>query len=163
MNPRLLRLLAGFLAAFVLLSYAPAIPGLMRDFRWPTGLRQPGDILLAVAAALTLVLLLLVLRRRRLAPRPVHRPTRPAGPPPASALLGELRRRAELGERVPELARRYRLSQDAVRVAVGGRTPSPAARAERVSRARQRALPAPVPRVHPQVRATAPKSYRAIA
>lgn len=162
MNPRLLRLIAGFLAAFVLLSYAPAIPGLVRELRWPTGVRQPGDILPATAAALTLVLLLLVLRRRRLAPPAVRRPARPAGPPPASALLGELRRRAEQGERVPELARRYRLSQDAVRVAVGGGPSSPAARAERVSRARQRALPAPVPRVHPPIRAKAPTSYRAI-
>jgi hypothetical protein len=162
MNPRLFRLIAGFLAAFVLLSYAPFVPDLVREFRWPAGILAPGDVLLAAAAALTLMLLLLVLRRRRLVPPSVRRPVRPAGPAPASAMLGELRRRAEQGERVPALARRYRLSQDAVRVAVGGGPSSPAARAERVSRARQRALPAPVPRVHPPVRATAPKPYRAI-
>ncbi len=163
MNPRLLRLIAGFLAAFVLLSYAPTILSRLRDVRWPAELEQPGAELVVTAAGLTLTLMLLLLRRRGMTPPAARRAVRPAGPPPASALLGELRRRAEQGERVPELARRYRLAQDAVRVAVGGGPSSPAARAERVSRARQRALPAPVPAVHPRARASGPKPYRAIS
>lgn len=161
MNPRLFRLIAGFLAGFVVLSYAPVLPTLVGNIRMPSPAALPDGTGLAAAAVLTLTLLLLVVRRRRPAVRPVRSAARPPSPPPASALLGELRRAADQGERVPALARRFRLSQDAVRAAVGAGPSSPAARAERVSRARQRALPAPQPAVQPRPRASLSKAYRA--
>jgi hypothetical protein len=162
MSPRLLRLLAGFLAAFVLLAYVPAIAGAARGLSLPgrIDIAWPGDDGLGAALALCLALLL-VARRGRPVARSSRPPAQPAAVLPASGLLIELRRSAEQGERVPALARRYRMSQDAVRVAVGRSPSSSAARAERVSRARQRALPAPVPAVHPRPRPSGRTPYQA--
>ncbi len=162
MSPRLLRLLAGFLAAFVLVANAPAIAESARGLSLPglINISWRGDDGLGAALALCLALLL-VARRRRPATRPSRPAARPVAASPAGGLLIELRRSAELGERVPALARRYRLSQDAVRVAVGRSPSSSAARAERVSRARQRALPAPVPAVHPRPSSSRRTPYQA--
>ena len=68
MNPELFRLTTGFLIALVLLSYAPALPGLLQNLTPPAMSEQLGDVLLGTAAVLTLGLLLLVVRRRRASP-----------------------------------------------------------------------------------------------
>lgn len=174
MTPMMRRLVAGFLATFVLLSLAPYAPeglALVRraapvagaalarvagtaagwlgslDFTAPAA-----DLLLAAAASLTLALLgLLLLRHRAEAPRrrrasatrgtAVAR-TPAAAEPVASALRRRLREAARDGERVPEVARRFRLSQDAVRVAIGRAAPTPAAPTGKSFRARQPVLPA---------------------
>ena len=64
------------------------------------------------------------------------------------------------GERVPEVARRFQLSQDAVRVAIGRPAPSPAAPTGKRFRSRQPVLPAK-PRATPLASGRNP--YKALA
>lgn len=174
MTPMMRRLVAGFIAAFVLLSLAPYAPeglalvrraapvagatlarvaGTAAGWLGAIDLTGPAtDLLLAAAASLTLALLALLLRRHRAeAPRRRSgaRPSRTAlartpaaAEPVASALSRRLRQAARDGERVPEVARRFRLSQDAVRVAIGRPAPTPAAPTGKSFRARQPVLPA---------------------
>jgi len=154
MNPKLLRLTAGFLAAFVLISYAPALPDLLRGVSFAPALSDllrgvsfpavragENDALLGSAAALSLGLWLIVRRRQGLE-APVASHSRVGSASVESALRAELRRAVEQGERIPAIARRHHLSQDAVRVAVGRGPSTPAAGAERVSRLRQGPVPA---------------------
>lgn len=133
MNPELLRLTTGFLVALVLLSYAPALPGLLQKLRLPAGSEQLSDALLGTAAVLALGLLFLVVRRRRANLRPIGAPTRVASTPAGSVLRSELRLAVEQGERIAAIARRYEMAQDAVRVAVSSLLSTPAARPERVA------------------------------
>ena len=162
MNPRILRLVAGFLAGFVLLSLLPALPDLLRAARTLPSPDQVGDLLLATAAGLC-VLLLVVLMRRRLvaarrdrsaggatrAPLPARLATPStrtsgavAGPGRLSELQARLRAAARKGERVPALARRHGISVDAVRTALGQNPPAPAARRGSSFRGRQQSVPA---------------------
>ena len=193
MTPMMRRLVAGFLATFVLLSLAPYAPeGIALARRavpvvaaalarlaqaggaWLSTLDPggpAGDLLLVAAASLTLLLLTLLLRRHRAeAPRrrPAARPARAAVArrsadpvaPPSSALSRRLREAARDGERVPEVARRFRLSQDAVRVAIGRAAPTPAAPTGKSFRSRQAVLPAR-PRATPVPSRRSP--YKALA
>ncbi len=64
MNPRVLRLLIGFLAGFVLLSLAPSLPVLLTAAENLPSPDQVGDLLLATTAGLLLVLLAVMVRRR---------------------------------------------------------------------------------------------------
>ncbi|MBK8005975.1 MAG: hypothetical protein IPK12_19170 [Gemmatimonadetes bacterium] len=156
MSPRTLKLVLVFLTGFVLLAYAPvlvqAAPTVVATLG---GIPTPslpavamttdllGDILLGTAAALLAVLLVLRLRHRvatqpAVTPRPaLHLVTTHESP-----LRTDIRKAAATGERVPALARRFRLSQDAVRVALHKEGPADAARPERSSR-RERQLPPP--------------------
>ncbi len=193
MTPMMRRLVAGFLATFVLLSLAPYAPeGLALARRlapvagaalarlagsaagWLGAIDLTGpaaDLLLAAAASLTLALLaLLLLRHRAEAPRRRSAPAaartavaraRPSSAEPvASALSRRLREAAREGERVPEVARRFRLSQDAVRVAIGRAAPTPAAPTGKSFRSRQPVLPAK-PRATPVASRRTP--YKALA
>ena len=146
--------------------------GTMQQTGRPLDLGRPaGDLLLVAAASLTLLLLtLLLLRHRAEAPRrrPAARPARAAVArrsadpvaPPSSALSRRLREAARDGERVPEVARRFRLSQDAVRVAIGRAAPTPAAPTGKSFRSRQAVLPAR-PRATPVPSRRSP--YKALA
>lgn len=161
MNPKLLRLTAGFVAAFVLLSYAPALPGLLRNASLPAVTMGENDALLGLAAALAMALLLMVRGRGAVAP-PAATPARVSSASVESALRAELRRAVAQGERIPAIARRHRLSQDAVRVAVGRGPSTPAAGPERVSRLRQRPARALVAAGGAAPRPSRQTSYRAI-
>jgi hypothetical protein len=68
-NPRLLRVVLGFLAGFVLISLIPALPELVKTAPNLPSPDQVGDALLATAAGLCLALLVVVVRRRRRATR----------------------------------------------------------------------------------------------
>lgn len=167
MNPRQLRLIAGFLTVFVLMSFTPTLPDLrsagsdlfagvdLSEVDLTDGL---GNLLLVVAGGLVLSVVVIAARRKYLA-RPRRKPqSRPstsravakpssasrAVPVPESALARQLRKESERGIRVPELARQFGLSQDAVRVAIGRVAPAPAARKGSSFRPRQPASPAPV-------------------
>lgn len=169
MTTRMTRLLAGFLAGFVLLSYAPALPGLIARLDDGNGLQLPAisDMtLLVIGGCVALLGLLLVRRRQRQAhAQPVARPAdsralaRPSaeqplrrampehsGPYPtiASPLQIRLRAAVEKGDRIPVLARRHSLSIDAVRMAVGtsATSSSPAPRASTSFRSNTPSLPA---------------------
>ena len=191
MTPMMRRLVAGFLAIFVLLSLAPYAPeGLALARRaapvvgaalatvaafaggWLGTIDLTGpvaDLLLVAAAGLTLTLLVLLLVRHR-----AEAPRRRAGRPPArgavarraaaapaiSMLSRRLREAMHGGERVPEVARRFQLSQDAVRVAIGRPAPSPAAPTGKSFRSRQPVLPAK-PRATPLASGRNP--YKALA
>jgi hypothetical protein len=165
-NPRIFRLLIGFLAGFVLLSLAPSLPVLLAAARDLPSPDQVGDLLLATTAGLLLVLLVAMVRRRAhvapthalartrggsspVAPTHAMAPTSvrqgPALTRPASQLQAKICTAARKGERVPALARRHGLSVDAIRVALGEAPTAPAARRGSSFRARQQAVPAAVP------------------
>jgi len=160
MNPRQLRLVVGFLTVFVLMSVAPTLPDLrsagselLADVDFTDGL---GNLLLVVAGGLVLSVGVIAARRRLLArPRPGSR-SRPsiaralagqrsprAAGVPESVLARQLRKESTRGLRVPELARQFGLSQDAVRVALGRVATAPAAQTGRSFRSRKPASPVP--------------------
>jgi hypothetical protein len=166
MNPRQFRLVAGFLTVFVLISFTPTLPDLraasadlfsgfdLSEVELTEGL---GNLLLVMAGGLVLSVGAIVARRKFLARSPVRRPSRPApsravAKPSAatavarvteSALTRQLRKESSRGLRVPELARQFGLSQDAVRVAVGRVATAPAAPKGTSFRSRHPASPAP--------------------
>ena len=156
MNPRTLKLVLLFLGGFVLLAYAPIVveeaPKLLASLgslsvpalpAMDLGNEMVGDILLGSAAGMLAVLLVLRLRRRAdAAPAVTARPALQLVTTHESPLRTDIRKAAATGERVPALARRFRLSQDAVRVALHKEGPADAARPERSSR-RERQLPPP--------------------
>ncbi len=172
MNPKTIRLVAGFLAVFVLISVAPAIPGFIANLDRIPPLTIPAisDSLLVAIAGAVLLLGLLVLRRRQRqrAAQPVtsrsHALVRPSadkplkrampdhsGPYPtiASPLQIRLRAAVDKGERIPALARRHNISIDAVRAAVGASAAhAPAGRSSTSFRAPAPSLPAK-PRAKP--------------
>lgn len=144
MSTKTIRLLAGFLAGFVLLSYAPALPELIAKLDVGNGLQLPAvtDTTLMVIGGLVALLGLVVMhrRQRQALAQPIPRPSpsralaRPSaeqplrrampehsGPYPtiASPLQIRLRAAVEKGDRIAVLARRHNLSIDAVRLAVG--------------------------------------------
>lgn len=154
MNSKTLRLLAGFLAGFILLSLAPAIPDFIASVNSGTSLQLPAitdTMLIAIGGCVALLGLVVMHRRQRkvLAAQPITRPSqsralaRPSmqkpqqrsmpehsGPYPTiqSPLQIRLRAAVEKGERIPVLARRHNISIDAVRTAVGASatsSPSP--------------------------------------
>ncbi len=166
MNPRQFRLVAGFLTVFVLLSFAPTLPDLraagadllagvdLSEFDMTEGL---GNLLLVLAGGLVLSVAVIAARRKLLA-RPRRTPAKgpsasravarkepvaPMASVPDSALARQLRKESNRGVRIPELARQFGLSQDAVRVAVGRVAPAPAAPKGSSFRSRQPASPAP--------------------
>lgn len=166
MNPRQFRLVAGFLTVFVLLSFAPTLPDLraagadllagvdLSELDITEGL---GNLLLVLAGGLVLSVAVIAGRRTVLARtrrRPAKSPstsravakresTAPMASVPESALARQLRKESNRGVRIPELARQFGLSQDAVRVAVGRVAPAPAAPKGSSFRSRQPASPAP--------------------
>lgn len=176
MTPKTLRLVLAFLAGFTLLSALPRLPEIMAGARRlaatlpPVTLPAPdqlGDALLGTAAGLLTLLLVLIARRR-----PATAPTRAAAPGRmrravararaagrASELGQRLREAARAGARVPDIARQFQLSQDAVRAAIGRSVPGPAAPEGKKFRARQSSLPAR-PRATPVARGRNP--YKAL-
>ena len=156
MSPRILKLVLVFLTGFVLLAYAPVLVqaaptvgaalGAIPVPAFPTLASDGdllGDMLLGTAAAMLALLLVLRLRRRVAAsPAVTPRPALQLVTTHESPLRTDIRKAAATGERVPALARRFRLSQDAVRVALHKEGPTDAARPERSSR-RERQLPPP--------------------
>ncbi len=178
MNPRQLRLVVCFLAIFVLISVAPVVSALPASF---AGLRLDpdvanglGDLGLTFAAGMVLAVGLIVTRRRllaRRARRPQSRPSqavavarRESGKDTPvvrnSELTRRLRKRAKGGARIPELARTFGLSQDAVRSALGQGVTPPAAPGGSSFRNRKAATPA-----KPAARAVAVRrsAYQALA
>ena len=173
MTPKMLRLVLGFLAGFVLLSAAPRLPGALGGLADRAATDLVGDVLLATATALCGLLALVIVRRRRRPPatrrhvrlRPlpagVRRAlARPPREPRPSDLGARLRQAARTGERVPQLARRFHLSQDAVRAAIGHGASGPAAPTGKSFRSRKASVPAK-PRALPV--APQPSPYRALA
>lgn len=109
-------LVLGFLAVFVLISLAPSLPDLADRLEDPAFIDQLGDILLFVAAAICLIVPAIVVSRRLKGPR---RSKRARTPSAGSDLASRIRQAARRGERIPALARRFNLSQDAIRAAIG--------------------------------------------
>ena len=135
MNSRLYRVLAAFLGVFVVISLAPRAPmiadAVVSSAIWPaawaamTGFSLPaidlsavltsplldpaGALPLIVASTLTLLLLGSMTRRHLLA----------RGPRKDDSLGAQIRQAATQGERAPALARRFGVSQDAIRTATG--------------------------------------------
>jgi hypothetical protein len=168
MTPKTVRLIVGFLAVFVLLSVAPAIPDFIANLDDGNGLELPAitdSTLIAIGGAVLLLGLVVLHRRQRQvrAAQPVHRRdshavARPSmesplkrsmpehsGPYPtiASPLQIRLRAAVDKGERIPVLARRHSISIDAVRAAVGASAvTTPAARPSTSFRSPAPSLPA---------------------
>lgn len=168
MTPKTVRLIVGFLACFVLISVAPAIPDFIANLSGGTGLQIPAisdTTLLAIGAAVLLLGLIVLQRKQRRvrAAQPVTRSrsqalARPSadkplkrsmpehsGPYPTipSPLQIRLRAAVDKGERIPVLARRHNISVDAVRTAVGATaTSAPAARPSTSFRSSAPSLPA---------------------
>jgi hypothetical protein len=185
MNRNQLRLVAGFLAVFIVISVAPLLPampalavapfsiaGLRIDVTAPLA-DGVAELLLTCAAGMVAAVTIIAVRRRVLAGRSPARGTRPgvalararatgerAVVVRESALTLQLRKEAERGVRVPELARTYGLSQDAVRGALGRRVSPPAAQGGSSFRGRKAVTPA-----KPAARAVVPRrsSYQALA
>lgn len=167
MSSKTLRLVGGFLAVFVLISVAPAIPDFVASINGMPAITIPAisdSMLLAIGGAV-LLMALLVLRRRQLHARAAAQPVtrskalaRPSaaqplkrsvpehsGPYPtiASPLQIRLRAAVEKGERIPALARRHSISIDAVRAAVGASAAhAPAGRPSNSFRGSAPSLPA---------------------
>lgn len=179
MNPRQLRLILGFLAAFMLISIAPLLPdphsawrGVLSDTELLDGFGNP--LLLSagvlVAAAGVIVAWRRFLGRRREAPPGTHSSAARAiarGDSRAAAVIVEasaltrrLRKASDRGARVPELARKFGVSQDAVRGALGRAPTAPAARPGSSFRDRKAASPAR-PRAAPVASPRSP--YQVIA
>lgn len=168
MTPKTIRLIVGFLAAFVLISVAPAIPDFIATLDDGNGLQLPAitdSTLIAIGGAVVLLGLVVLRRQQRQvrAAQPVtrgssHAVARPSadqplkrsmpehsGPYPTIASPLQIRLRAAVGkgERIPALARRHSLSIDAVRAAVGATAISaPAARPSTSFRSPAPSLPA---------------------
>jgi hypothetical protein len=166
MNPRQLRLVAGFITVFVLISFAPTLPDLQAagadllagvDLTGVDLSEGLGNLLLVMAGGLVLSVGVIAARRKLLA-RPSRKPAaRPSTARalarqesttslaclPESALARQLRKESGRGLRVPELARQFGLSQDAVRSAIGRAAPAPAAPKGSSFRSRQPASPVP--------------------
>ncbi len=166
MTPKTTRLVAAFLAAFVLLSAAPRVPGLLASLTDPAVTDLLGDVLLGAALLLTLVAWW-VLRHRQAPARPAgarvlcrDRDVRPRTGRRPTGLGRRLREAARKGERPTELARRFGLAQDAVRLALGPGPASPAAPTGKSFRPRQPSLPARPKASAVPVRQT---PYRALA
>jgi hypothetical protein len=165
MTPKTIRLIVGFLAVFVLISVAPALPDFVTGLNAGQGFELPAisdSILIAIGGSI--VLLALVVRRRQavraaqpvartgkaLARPSVEQPLKRAmpehsGPYPtiASPLQIRLRAAVQKGERIPVLARRLNLSIDAVRAAVGASAAAtPAARSSTSFRSADPSFPA---------------------
>lgn len=158
MTPQMIRLVAGFLAAFVLLSVAPALPVAVALLQDPILTEVWNDMLPFVLGGVVLATVSIVLLRA-VANRPA-KPVRPSAPSrpshspvPArvsrsepklaiSPLALEIRQAAREGGRVPELARRFRTSQDAIRVVIGREGVHSAAPEGSSFRPRQAPLPA---------------------
>lgn len=145
MNSKTLRLLAGFLVGFVLLSVAPSLPDFIAGLNDGNGLPIPAitdTVLIAIGGCVALLGLVVMHRRQRkvLASQPIARPSasravaRPSAERPLKRVMPEhsgpyptiqsplqirLRAAVEKGERIPVLARRHNISIDAVRTAVG--------------------------------------------
>jgi hypothetical protein len=168
MNPRQLRLIAGFLTVFVLLSFAPSLPDLRSaaaellagvDLTEIGFTDELGNLLLVAAGGLVLSVGMIVARRRFLARSQRMQRVRPSSeralttpreagagqPVPESDLARKLRKASSRGTRVPEIARQFGLSQDAVRVAIGRVATAPAARKGSSFRPRNPASPVPAP------------------
>jgi hypothetical protein len=176
-TPTLRRVLLGFLAGFVLISLAPSFPALLRQVpvllarvsaAAPPVTLDPdriGNALLATAAGLIVVLGVLVVGRRRQASVPRRAGTGRNGPAPSASLApsplrGRIRQAARQGERAPALARRFHLSVDAIRTALGRETTGSAGTPGTSFRGRHsRALPAAPARTAGRL----PKAYRTTA
>ena len=152
MTPQMFRLVVGFLAAFVLLSIAP---GLMVLLGQPGVVDRLGDLLLFLAAGLSLSAGAVVLWRHR-----IGRWMTPRRSPGGSDLAFQIRQAARRGARGSDLARKYRVSQDAVRLAIGREASPPAGLPGSSFRSRQPALPLQ-PRAHPALARRS--AYRASA
>lgn len=157
MTARTARLVTGVLALFVLLSYAPRLPELAAALEDPAVSDKAGDLLLFGAAAIGLSVVTIGVRRR------LARRVRLARRADAGTGLGPRIRQAARGERavhVPDLARRFRTSQDAIRAALGREATTPAAKSGTSFRTRQQP-----PRAKPAARSvvTPPRAYRALA
>jgi hypothetical protein len=161
MTPQLTRVVAGFLLAFVLLSLAPQLPGLVTTLRDPALAAVVEQMwwLAAVGAAVGVVAIAAVRRRaQRSSARAPRRPDTARGPAPRrsdapSALSQQIRDAARRGGSVPDLARRFRLSQDAIRAAVRGDRSGAAGPRGTSFRSRQEPLPArPSPKALPSRR-----------
>jgi hypothetical protein len=152
------RLVLGFLAAFVLLSVAPHLPGLIAALSDPDLTDQLGDLLIYAAGGIVLsVVCIHLLRRGWRAPRV----RRAAAPKASGSSLGiQIREASRRGAQVPELARRFRVSQDAIRAATGRDGSTRAAPKGSSFRPRQPALPAKPLATAVAVRRT---PYRALA
>jgi hypothetical protein len=166
MNSKTIRLIVGFLAVFVLISVAPAMPGFLAKLGSMPSFTIPAisdSLLIAIGGAVLLPGLLVLRRRqRRHAAQPVtsrsralarpsaEKPLKRAmpehsGPYPtiASPLQIRLRAAVEKGDRIPALARRHSISIDAVRAAVGASVAhAPAGRPSTSFRASAPSLPA---------------------
>jgi hypothetical protein len=152
----------------------PRLPGALGGFADRAVTDLVGDVLLATATVLCGLLALVIARRRRQAAPPrggtagaalslagVRRAlARPPREPRPSDLGVRLRQAARTGERVPQLARRFHLSQDAVRAAIGHCASGPAAPTGKSFRSRKASLPAK-PRALPV--GPQPSPYRALA
>jgi hypothetical protein len=155
MTPQMKRLVVGFLAAFVLLSVAPHLLEEADRLSDPATAESLSDLLGYVAAGLLAAVGSIALLRRLRA--------RPRGARTLRSALGlgrRLRQASREGARAPELARRFQLSQDAVRAAIGRDGPGSAAPKGSSFRSRQGALPA-----KPRARAVPVRQtpYRALA
>ncbi|MBZ5621608.1 MAG: hypothetical protein LAQ69_23195, partial [Acidobacteriia bacterium] len=107
MTPKMLRLVLGFLAAFVFLSVAPYLPGLVDALNDQALTDQLGDLLIYLAGGVAVAVVSIYLLRRQRAPRV----KRVRAPRAAQSNLGLLIRQASReGTSVPDLARRFRLS-----------------------------------------------------
>jgi hypothetical protein len=165
----MIRLVAGFLAVFVLLSAAPALPEAVALLQDPVLTEVWNEmlpfILGGVALAIGSIALLRAARHRPAKPVRPSAPARPSRPPlPArvsrsepklaiSPLALEIRQAARQGGRVSELARRFRTSQDAIRIVMGREGVHSAAPEGSSFRPRQAALPSgPVAKALPHSR-----------
>jgi len=137
MTPKMFRLVLGFLAAFVLLSVAPHLVDLVRTFAEPAQAESLADLLGYVGVGAITAVSSIGLRRRLRARPPRMRRVRPA-----QQLGLKLRQASREGVRAAELARRFHLSQDAVRTAIGRDGSSAAAPKGTSFRPRQAVLPA---------------------
>lgn len=140
MTPQMVRLLGGFLAAYVLLSALPQLPDVAVAVAHRGLPEVTGDLLFWFAAGVALPAAAIALRRRLAARGRRSAPAAPKG----TDVGARIRRAAMGGARIPHLARQFRTSQDAVRAAIGrDGTASSAAEAGNSCRSRHAALPAP--------------------
>ena len=137
MTPKMFRLVLGFLAAFVLLSVAPHLPDLVGGLSELAQTEVLANLLgyLGVGA-FTAMASIALLRRLGARPPRIRRGR------PARQLGLQLRQASREGARAAELARRFHLSQDAVRTAIGRDGSSAAAPKGTSFRSRQAVLPA---------------------
>lgn len=155
MNPRQLRLILGFLSAFVLISVAPRLADLNATGPFSDADRTAGlgNLLLVLAGGLLVSLSLIIARRRFIGRRcrdfqsgsaTVARggSAQDVISAEGSPLTRQLRKESDRGARVAELARRFGLSHDGVRSALGRFPTTPAARGGSSFRGRKLTPPA---------------------